>query len=492
MRSGFGLYYDRGEFFTEFSPSAGSGFNGPFGVTLALPFTSQISATNTSTLSNPFGSAPPPPPSDPAAITKLLPNAAQLKKGARTFLLGAYDANNKLPYVMNWSLDLQWQLWNNWVFTAAYVGNHGVHEVLPIPFNQALTATAQSPLNGETTSYGFNILPTENIQTFDGGNTDLRVPFLGFSNNSVLYKAEGTSNYNALQVGLQKRLSHGLTLTAGYTWSHSLDDQSDLGLFFNGNNPLTPRTSYASSSFDRTHVFIVGYVWQTPDLIHNSSFASRLTNGWQLAGVTVAQSGQPYDVIDFSGAVGGQAYSNFVEILDPVLGLAPGVTTQQVQLQGTTGVNPLLPVINVNQLAAPAGFAPGTNGVPACVVVNGATKCDNFETGFANFGRNTFRAPFQTRFDVSLKKNFKVGERVSLQYEFDAFNIFNHPNFDAPRNSAAQLNVNNFSASNPACVQGALQCVTLSPLTQTTGGVGNITGTIGSPRILQMSLHLAF
>jgi hypothetical protein len=93
---------------------------------------------------------------------------------------------------------------------------------------------------------------------------------------------------------------------------------------------------------------------------------------------------------------------------------------------------------------------------------------------------------------VALKKEFKVNERVSLMYEFDAFNIFNHPSFDAPRNSASQLVVSNFSASNPACVAGALQCVTLSPLTQTTGGVGNITGTIGSPRILQMSLHLGF
>jgi Carboxypeptidase regulatory-like domain len=492
VRTGFGMYYDRGEFFTEFSPSAGSGFNGPFGVTLALPFTSQISATGTSTLSNPFGSAPPPPPSDPAAITKLLPNIAQLKTGARTFLLGAYDANNSLPYVENWSFDLQWQPMNDWLFTLGYVGNHGVHEVLPIPFNQPGIATAQNPLNGQSTSYGFNILPTENIQTFDGGNTDLRVPFLGFSNNSVLYKAEGVSSYNALQVGLQKKFSHGLMITAGYTWSHALDEQSDLGLFFNGNDPLNPKSSYASSSFDRTHVLVVGYVWQTPNIIHSSSFAGKMINGWQFAGVTVAESGQPYDIIDFSGAVAGQSYSNFVEILDPVLGLAPGVTTQQVQLQGTTGVNPLLPVINVNQLAAPAGFASGTNGVPACVVVGGATKCDNFETGFSNYGRNTFRGPFQARFDVALKKEFKVNERVSLMYEFDAFNIFNHPSFDAPRNSASQLVVSNFSASNPACVAGALQCVTLSPLTQTTGGVGNITGTIGSPRILQMSLHLGF
>ncbi len=57
--------------------------------------------------------------------------------------------------------------------------------------------------------------------------------------NSVLYKAEGISNYNALQLQARKRLSNGLQFTASYTWSHALDEQSGLGLFFTGNNPLT-------------------------------------------------------------------------------------------------------------------------------------------------------------------------------------------------------------------------------------------------------------
>lgn len=487
VRAGFGIYYDRGEFFSEFSPSAGSGFNGPFGVTLSLPFTSQISATNSSTLSNPFGSTPPPPPSDPAAITKLLPNAAALKTGARTYLLGAYDANNSLPYTENWSLDLQWQPWNTWLFTLGYVGNHGVHQVLPIPFNQPGIATAQNPINGQTTSYGFNVIPNENIQTFDGGNTDLRVPFLGFSNNSVLYEAEGVSNYNALQAGVQKQMSKGLLLTAGYTWSHALDEQSDLGLFFNGNNPFAPKSSYASSSFDRTHVFIVSYLYQTPNILHGNSWASRLVNGWQLAGVTVAQSGQPYDIIDFSGAIAGQLYSDFVEILDPVIGLQPGVTPQQVQLQGTTGINPANPVIDTSKLLIPT-LAPGTNGVPACQVVGGVSECDNVETSFSNFGRNTYRAPFQTRFDMGLIKEFKISERLTLKYEVDAFNVFNHPSFDAPRNSMSLYIVSNFSAKNAACLAGALQCVSIG----TPGSAGQITSTIGSPRFLQMSLHLVF
>jgi hypothetical protein len=85
-----------------------------------------------------------------------------------------------------------------------YVGNHGQHEVLPIPFNQPNLATANAPINGETSSYGFNMIPTETEKTYDGGNTDIRVPYLGFSNNSAFYRAEGVSNDHALQFGLRK------------------------------------------------------------------------------------------------------------------------------------------------------------------------------------------------------------------------------------------------------------------------------------------------
>src|SRR5262249_40291677 len=167
----------------------------------------------------------------------------------------------ELPYTTNWSFDLQYQVWNNWLFSLGYVGNHGNNQVLPIPFNQPGIATAQNPINGQTSSYGFNIVPAESIATFEGGNTDLRVPYLGYSSNSVLYRNVGFSNYNSLQAGVRKSLSSNLQLTASYTWSHALDVQSNLGLFFNGNNPLDLHQSYATSTFDRTHVLIASYTY---------------------------------------------------------------------------------------------------------------------------------------------------------------------------------------------------------------------------------------
>ncbi len=75
------------------------------------------------------------------------------------------------------------------------------------------------------------------LSTYEGGNDDLRVPYIGYSAESESYKAIGVSNYNALQTHVEKRLSHGVQVGFSYTWSHALDEQSAMGLFYNGNNP---------------------------------------------------------------------------------------------------------------------------------------------------------------------------------------------------------------------------------------------------------------
>src|SRR5882762_7815667 len=93
---------------------------------------------------------------------------------------------------------------------------------------------------------------------------DLRTPYTGYATNSVLYKTEGIATYNALQFGLRKRLSKGLQLTASYTWSHTLDEQSGLGLFYNGNDPLNHRSSYATATYDRTHLLSLAYDYEIP------------------------------------------------------------------------------------------------------------------------------------------------------------------------------------------------------------------------------------
>jgi hypothetical protein len=467
IRAGGGIYYDRGEYFTDLSPGQGAnGTGGPFGVTLSLPFVTRVAATSSSTLDQPFGSAPPPAPNNANAITALLPNIAKVKTGTGTYTFGGYDPANKLPYTENWSFDLQWQPVNSWLFSAGFVGNHGVHQVLPIPFNQPGIATATNPINGETSSYGFNVVPSETLKTFDAGNTDLRVPYLGYSTNSVFYRAIGVSTYNSLQLGIRKQLSHGLVMTVSYTWSHSLDEQSGLGLFFNGNDPTFPKLSYGNSAYDRTHVFVTSYIYSLPNLVKKNSWAATALNGWQLNGLITAQSGQPFNMYDFSGAVAGLYYGNFVSISDPIIGFQGGNTVQSLQLQGTTGVNPSLPYVDVNKLNIPV-IPAGTSGVPAG---------DTAETGWANAGRDVFRGPFQTRLDLAIAKVFRVNERFSLRYAAEAFNIGNHPSFDVPNNSVSLYSV---SSGKPTARTAS-------------SSSGLISHTVGSPRFIQMSLRLVF
>jgi hypothetical protein len=480
LRAGYGFYYDRGELFSYLSPSAGSGYNGPFGVTLEPPFVVPFPAPKGATLDNPFGTTPPPPPpGSVASFAALLPNVAQTSGGSLPFLFGGYDPRNGLPFTQNWTADVQWQPLNSMVFDLAYVGNHGKNQVLPIPFNQPGIATASHPINGQIYSYGFDVTSKENLSTWDGGNTDVRVPYIGYSPNSVFYRAIGISNYDALQFQLRKRFSHGLQFTVSYTWSHSLDEQSGLGLFYNGNDPLHPQGGYGNSDFDRTHVFSTSYLYQLPKLVaRERSFLGYLANGWGISGVITAQSGQPYNVYDYSGALASIYYSFNDYITNPTLPLAPGYTVGKAQLQGTTGVNAGKPFLDKAAFSYPT-LQPGQDGVPPCDVnADGTQLCDTYETTFGNGGRNIFRGPFQTRFDTSIFKEVSITERVKFRYSADFFNLFNHPSFDTPNND---LSFYGYTSSGPPRIFNPPR-----------GSLGKIQHTIGSPRFLQMSLRLTF
>lgn len=532
VRAGAGLYSDRGEFFTELSTSAGLGISGPFSVTTQQPFTIPIVGGCTGSVqclqNGAFGTTLPAPPSNLNGVASLVhdlrdlagcfgqpapgleqpgqpyctPNSFNPPLG---FLFGGYNPRNTLPYSENWSLDLQWQPKNDLVLTMAYLGNHGVHQPLPIPFNQPLVATPGNPVNNQIYSFGylaaassgspgcneFNeasatciLLPPEIVQTTVGefaasdGNTALRTPFVGFNPNADLWSAEGVSTYNALQLSATKRMSHGLQVNASYTYSHSLDEGSGLGagLFYNGNDPSNPRTSYSSSDFDRPHVFTVSYYYQFPTISGASRFVGAVANGWGLSGVTVAQSGEPFSIIDFSGTAASIFYSADDFITNPILPLAPGVTIAQAV--NARNRDNLLPYVNPNLFSVPL-LQPGQDGVPPCQTVGGTQVCDMLETGFGDNGRNIFRSPFQLRFDFSLFKNFSLTERFKLKLEADAFNLFNHPNLDAP-DTNFELN----PCFNP------VPCYTTTP--PASRGFGVINETVGSPRFLQLQLHLTF
>ena len=552
IRSGTGFYYDRGELYTYFSPgyAAGEVSGGPFGVSQTPPFVRGQSCpytaspyANTSFLYNyyipicglsaytpvdgdtlpynlaqPWGPTRSTPPSNPSAadLVNYLPDAAAIVAGAQPFTLGTYNRANKLPYSINYTLDIEWQPRNDLMVDIGYVGNLGRHQVIPLPFNQANIATQANPTHpggvaAQDFSYGYTVYSPVTFfpicvnndpncaygymqQNYEGGNVDLRVPYIGYSSESESYTAAGISTYNALQTHLEKRLSYGFQTGISYTYSHATDEQSALGLFYNGNNPNNLRSGYGSADFDRTHVLNFTYGFVLPRIALGSRLASKIINDWSLTGVGIVQSGQPYSIIDFSGAVGSLYYSTFDGITNPIVPLAPGCSAKTATtgasgafFNTTTGAGAAL---KASCFTLPL-VSPGTDGVP-----NG----DNFETTFATGQRNIFRQPWQKRADASLAKTLQFSDRYSLRYTFDVYNLTNTTSFDIPTNNvtqnAAYNNAPDIASSYSEVAPTPQQCQANTAPANTfyscPTGLGVVKHTIGSPRQIQMSLHFDF
>jgi Carboxypeptidase regulatory-like domain/TonB dependent receptor len=526
VRAGWGMYYDRGELFTYLSPGVAAGVipGGPFGVNQSPPFVNSQVCTaiaalyegfiptcdptmpNGGSFNNPWGTTlGPPPTGDPSKIN--LPNAAAIEGGSSLFAFADYNRTNKLPYTLNQILDIQWQPTNTFSIEVGYVGNFGRHEVIPLPFNQAGIATPSHPIHGQNYTYGYTVeappgcnptlnpaacaytttcnastaircapmgLPdgTQMMANYEGGNVDLRVPYIGYSSESESYTAAGISAYNALQAHVEKRLSHGLQVGFSYTYSHATDEQSALGLFYNGNNPQNLRSGYGLSDFDRTHVINFTYLYQLPKLFESSTFKGKLANGWAIEGLAIIQSGQPYSVIDYSGAVGSIFFGTSDGITNPVVPL--GSCSPKGALTGASGATPGAPALNAACFTLPL-LNPGD--------LNGAIPPgDTYETNFTTGQRNIFRQAWQKRTDVSIVKMTKLTERFSIKYSFDVFNLTNTASFDVPVDNVSQnILFNDFP------VYGSRLYV--SP---TESGLGVVNKTIGSPRQIQMTLKVLF
>ena len=475
VNGGAGMYYDRGELFTYLSQPAGSGNGGPFGVTESAPLASYIIGAGT-TLADPIGSAyaaAPPPTSDPSIINVALqetlngmtgttpgagPNCGGNNQQNSTYYtcsvplnFGAYDKNNVLPYTINFALNIQWQPTNDLAITIGYSGNRGRHSIIPIPFNEPGLATASNPIHGETDTYGFEVLNqnsyigynyapigSEPWDTEDGGNVDFRAPYVGFSPNAALFQSVGSSAYDSLQIHAEKRLSHHFSGGVSYTWGHALDEQSDIGLFFTGNNPNDLHQSYASSDFDRTHTFTMNFQALLPNFAKEHSVLSYFTNDWSLTGIAVVQSGEPYSLYEYYGAVGSAYFGNYPTLMNPVLPIAnpkaaktSGLTGNPGNFRGTGG--DYIPTVNPDDIAINY-IAPGNKGVPTAAQGNEGDPVDIYETDFSPGNqRNIFRQAMQKRLDISIRKNFHVTDRVAIQYEFNVFNLFNTTSLDIPQ-----------------------------------------------------------
>jgi hypothetical protein len=510
---------------------------GPFGVNQSPPFVSSqvcstigtfyegfiptCDATTTASgslandtggsFNNPWGNTiGPRPTGNPSTIR--LPNAAAISNGSPLFAFADYNRANKLPYTLNQTLNIQWQPRSDLMIEVGYVGNLGRHEVVPIPFNQAGIASPTHPIHGQNYTYGYTVLappgcnPTLNaaacaytptcnisgafgstsgcgfmglpdgnsmIQTYEGGNVDLRVPYIGYSSESESYTAAGISAYHALQAHVEKKFSHGFQFGFSYTFSHATDEQSALGLFYNGNNPLNLRSGYGLSDFDRKHVLNFTYVYEFPRFFEQSSFRGKLADGWAIQGLAIIQSGQPYSVIDYSGAVGSIFYGTSDGITNPIVPLTSSCSPSKALL-GANGATPGQPALDANCFTLPLLSPGGLGGaIPAG---------DTYETNFTTGQRNIFRQSWQKRTDVSVVKSTQINERVAFKFSFDVFNLTNTPSFDIPINNVSQ---NLFFNDFPVLGSTLYSSPTLS-------GLGVVNKTIGSARQIQMTLRLTF
>jgi len=520
VRAGWGMYYDRGELFTYLSPGFASGViaGGPFGVNQTPPWVSSTACspfaydTSCGTFANPWGPTLGAAPSgNPADLQ--LPNANAIAGGIPLFSFADYNRANKLPYTLNQTLNIQWQPRNDLAIEIGYVGNFGRHEIVPLPFNQAKIASPAAPLLAGTPfeqdyTYGYSvmtdpasftpaILPNGQPYqlTFEGGNVDLRVPYIGYSSESESYTAAGISAYNALQAHVEKRMSHGFQLGVSYTYSHATDEQSALGLFYNGNNPLNLRSGYALSDFDRKHAVNFTYRYELPKLFASSSLKGKIANGWAISGSTILQSGQPYSVVDYSGAVGSIFYGVNDGITNPIVPLS-GCTPQQA-VTGSSGTHPVQGVENSYALRARCFGLPLLNPGD----LNGAIPAnDPYETNFIDHGqRNIFRQPWQRRGDIQLVKVTQLTERTSLKYSLDIFNLTNTASYDITIDDITQNpSFNGFPKEGTPAVKPGGGCN--NSFDQTVAlyvcpglsGLGVTNKTIGSPRQIQMSLSLSF
>jgi len=319
------------------------------------------------------------------------------------------------PYVQQWNLGVQQELAPNTVASIAYVGSKGTHLNLQSDINQLQPIPlSQNPYNVNHEAIG----PSDcsNFTTPDGvpvtgqaainlgiacfNDPDPNRPFIGFS-DIILLENVANSIYNALQVSV-RRSKGPLVLDVAYTYSHSIDDSSDRydGTFVNSYDYAANR---ASSNFDQRHLLNISYIYSIPSF-NMTGWKNEVLGGWQISGITSFQTGIPFSVtfpgINASGDNAGVANS-----------LGSGSYPDLIGDPHSSAIN--IPLITGPQLYNPAAFA----------APEGLT--------FGNAGRNVLNLPHRTNFDMGIFKNFKIHEQMGVEFRAEAFNIFNHTEWEA-------------------------------------------------------------
>jgi hypothetical protein len=294
----------------------------------------------------------------------------------------AFQRDLRTAYMQHWNVNLQQQLGRSRILEVGYAGSKGTKLLTARDINQPRPSTLP-----------FILRP---VPQFDDIN---------------LIESRGNSNYHSLQVRLQQRLTNGLALLSSYTYAKSLDDASNF--FTSAGDPNFPqdslnlRAEHGRSNFDVRHRLSTSFSYELPfgrdrRFINDDGFLTTLLSGFQFNGIVTLQTGRPFTVALLS------------EIDNSNTG------------RSTLG-------FGANDRPNVAGDPNPTNRTPEQWFNTGAFVFPAFGT-FGNAGRNILDGPGYQNINASLLKNTRLGERMNLQLRLEAFNLFNHPNFNLPDN----------------------------------------------------------
>lgn len=414
LRAGYGVYYSRttGQAFYQ------SVFGAPFS-----EFRLNAGASNSNaTFEAPFVQPFPTPASFP-----LFP---AYSSATNTTIYGV-SPNFRPAMVQQFSLNLQTELHAGWLLELGYVGTRGTHLVRQRSLNQALLASANTPIRGLTTNTVANI-PS-------------RVPILGIPPDSLQeMESEGSSWYNGLEVSLTKAMGHGLQFLASYTFSKTLDtDGADINSTSSGNaltlgNQNSPSDRWGRASFDRAHRFVFSETWSLPSPSYG--FQHTILGRWDLAALVTIQSGSALTIGDTNA-------NNVFGISEDRAGLT-GNCTRKLFVTG-----------------GPIGSKLNNYFNASCFTTPPVIGADGIGTAFGNSGTGIVEGPGQANLDLAVSKAVTLPwphENSNLQLRAEFFNSLNHPQFSNPETN----------------------------FTSPTFGV--ITSTAVNPRVIQLALKLAF
>jgi hypothetical protein len=321
--------------------------------------------------------------------------------------LNMFDRGYTPPLVYNFNLNVQRELPGAMVATVGYVGSMGRHLLLTYdgdPVTAAGHAACAANSDCVNNRYALHLLyPQYTVQpALNPGTGQPWYAGVGVQGSS------GTSNYNALQVSLQKKATHGLMFNLAYTYSHGLDNSSGLeSSGFNGRGynwvPGYQYLSYGDSDYDARHRFVVSYVYQIPiGKLRSNYIAREVLGGWRVSGISAFQTGFPVTLMQTSGwnSLYCDAYY-FYYCPD-----SPQTSTFHVKT-----MNPRNPT---NEWFDPSNFSSEPIGT------------------FGNTKRNYFHGPGYNYTNFELAKNIPIHEQMSLELQLEAFNLFNHANFAQP------------------------------------------------------------